>query len=193
MKIYLVRHGKLKWEDNIKKCIGITDIELNLEGIQIAEGNGKVLKDKNISKIYSSDLKRCEKTAQVISQIIEKPYELKEDLREINMGVWENKSFEYIKEKYPKDYEKRGENIDTFKVENGESFEECYKRAVEILKKLSNENKDKNIVLVSHSGIIRCLICYIKKIPLKDIKSIKLDYGEMITIDYYNEKYKICK
>ena len=54
-------------------------------------------------------------------------------------------------------------------------------------------NKDKNIVLVSHSGIIRCLICYIKKIPLKDIKSIKLDYGEMITIDYDNEKYKICK
>ena len=80
MKIYLVRHGKLKWEDNIKKCIGITDIELNLEGIQIAQGNGKVLKDKNISKIYSSDLKRCEKTAQVISKIIEKQYELKEDL-----------------------------------------------------------------------------------------------------------------
>ena len=27
----------------------------------------------------------------------------------------------------------------------------------------------------------------------EDIKSIKLDYGEMITIDYDNEKYKICK
>ncbi|MDY2736642.1 histidine phosphatase family protein, partial [Intestinibacter sp.] len=40
MKIYLIRHGRLNWEDGIKKCIGITDIELSHEGTQKAKSNG---------------------------------------------------------------------------------------------------------------------------------------------------------
>ena len=55
MNIYLIRHGKLYWDDNIKKCIGITDIDLSNEGIIMAEENGHFLEDKNINKIYTSD------------------------------------------------------------------------------------------------------------------------------------------
>ena len=50
MNIYLIRHGKLYWDDNIKKCIGITDIDLSNEGIIMAQENGHFLEDKNINK-----------------------------------------------------------------------------------------------------------------------------------------------
>ena len=56
---------------------------------------------------------------------------------------------------------------------------------------VQDENKNKNIVLVCHSGIIKCLICYIKQIPLKDIMTIKLNYGQITSINYENEKYTI--
>ena len=59
MDIYLIRHGKLNWENNKKKCIGITDINLNDEGRKKAEDVGEFLKDKNIKKIFNSDLNRC--------------------------------------------------------------------------------------------------------------------------------------
>ena len=191
MNIYLIRHGKLYWDDNIKKCIGITDIDLSNEGIIMAQENGHFLEDKNINKIYTSDLKRCKKTAQIISEKLQIPYYIEKELREINMGIWENTSFQYIKAKYAKDYENRGKYIDTFKVEGGETFEQCYKRSVNILNELCNKNKNKNIVLVCHSGIIKCLICYIKQIPLKDIMTIKLNYGQITSINYENEKYTI--
>ncbi|WP_312287087.1 histidine phosphatase family protein, partial [Terrisporobacter sp.] len=74
MNIYLVRHGELYWEDNIKKCIGITDINLSEKGIKRAELVGLYLKDKNISKIYTSSLNRCKKSAEIISSILNVPY-----------------------------------------------------------------------------------------------------------------------
>ena len=99
MNIYLIRHGKLYWDDNIKKCIGITDVDLSNEGIIMAQENGHFLEDKNINKIYTSDLKRCKKTAQIISEKLQIPYYIEKELREINMGIWENKSFQYKKAK----------------------------------------------------------------------------------------------
>ena len=74
MNIYLIRHGKLNWEDNIKKCIGITDTKLSNEGIKMIEGLVSFLKDKNIRKIYTSDLNRCEKSAQILSSSLKIPY-----------------------------------------------------------------------------------------------------------------------
>ena len=184
MNIYLIRHGKLNWEDNIKKCIGITDTKLSNEGIKMIEELISFIKDKNISKIYTSDLNRCEKSAQILSSSLKIPYYTQSELREINMGIWENKSFDYIKEHYPLEYDERGKNIETFKVENGESFYECYNRSVNIFKKLQKENK--NIAIICHSGVIKCLLCYLKNIPLNNILNIKLNYGDIVCISYKN-------
>lgn len=191
MNIYLVRHGELYWENNIKKCIGITDINLSEKGIKKAEEIGIFLKDKNISKIYTSNLKRCEKSAKIISSIIDTPYYIQEQLREINMGVWENKSFDYIKEKYPDEYKNRGKNISGFKIKNGETFQECYERSKDIFTKLVEENYNDNIVIISHSGVIKSIISYIENKTLNEILSIKLTYGQIITINYNENKYKI--
>lgn len=191
MNIYLVRHGELYWEDNIKKCIGITDINLNEKGTKKAELIGSFLKDKNISKIYTSGLKRCKKSAEIISSILNVPYHIENELIEINMGIWENKSFDYIKVKYPKEYENRGKNLSTFKIENGETFLECYKRSNNIFRRISEENYDNNVVIICHSGVIKSIISSIENIPLDEILSIKLEYGHIIHINYNKKQYKI--
>lgn len=191
MNIYLVRHGELYWEDNIKKCIGITDINLNEKGIKQAESVGRFLKDKNISKIYTSNLKRCKKSAEIVSTILNVPYYIENELVEINMGIWENKSFEYIKEKYTKEYEDRGKNISTFRIKHGETFQECYERSKRILKKISEANYNDNIVIICHSGVIKSMMCFIANMPIDEIISIGLDYGHIIHINYNKKEYKI--
>ena len=191
MNIYLLRHGELYWEDNIKKCIGITDKNLNENGIKKAELIGVFLKDKNINKIYTSGLKRCKKSAQIISSILNIPFYIENNLEEINMGIWENKSFDYIKVKYSKEYEERGINISDFRIEKGETFRECYKRSNSIFKKLSEENYNNNIVIISHSGVIKSIICSIKNMDINEVLNIKLDYGHIIQINYNENEYKI--
>lgn len=191
MNIYLIRHGELCWEDNIKKCIGITDINLNENGIKQANHAGIFLKDKNIKKIYTSNLNRCVESANIISSILKVPYYIENDLVEINMGIWENKSFDYIKLKYTNEYEERGKNISTFRIKNAETFKECYERSKNILNKLSEENYDENIAIIGHSGVIKSIICYINNISLDEILSIKLKYGNIINVIYDKEEYKI--
>ncbi|WP_419725073.1 histidine phosphatase family protein [Terrisporobacter petrolearius] len=191
MNIYLVRHGELYWEDNIKKCIGITDINLNEKGFKRAELVGLYLKDKNISKIYTSSLNRCKKSAEIISSILNVPYHVDNQLVEINMGIWENKSFDYIKVKYQKQYENRGKKLSTFRIKDGETFEECYERSNNEFRKLCEENYDNNIAILCHSGVIKSIICSIEKIPLDEILSIKLEYGHIIHINYDKKQYKI--
>ena len=191
MDIYLVRHGELYWEDNIKKCIGITDINLNEKGIKRAKLVGLFLKDKDISKIYTSSLKRCKKSAEIISSILNVPYHVDNQLVEINMGIWENKSFDYIKVKYQKEYENRGKSISTFRIKDGETFKECYERSNSIFGKLCKENCDNNIVILCHSGVIKSIICSIENIPLDEILSIKLEYGHIIHINCNKTQYKI--
>ena len=191
MNIYLVRHGELYWEDNIKKCIGITDINLNEKGVKRAELVGLFLKDKNISRIYTSSLNRCKKSAEIISSILNVPYHVDNQLVEINMGIWENKSFDYIKVKYQKQYENRGKKLSTFRIKDGETFEECYERSNNEFRKLCEENYDNNIAILCHSGVIKSIICSIEKIPLDEILSIKLEYGHIIHINYDKKQYKI--
>ena len=193
MNIYLIRHGKLNWEDGIKKCIGITDIDLSQEGIQKAKSNGVFLKDKNIKKIYTSDLSRCKKSAEIMSDCLNIPYFIDRDLREIDMGIWENKSFSEIKKLYPLEYEERGNNIATFDKHGGESFEKCVERAKNALNRLVIKNENDNIALVTHSGIIKCLIAYIDKIPLNDILSIKQDYGAINVVSFEDKKFEILQ
>lgn len=191
MNIYLVRHGELYWKDNIKKCIGITDIKLNEEGIKKAKLAGDFFKDKNINKIYTSNLSRCKQTAEIISSILNVTYHIENKLTEVNMGIWENKSFDYIKMKYPQEYKSRGSNISTFRIEGGETFQECYERSNHILQKLTKENYNNNIVIISHSCVIKSIICSITNMPIDEILSIKLDYGGIININYNKKEYKI--
>lgn len=191
MNIYLVRHGELYWEDNIKKCIGITDKDLNENGVKNAEIVGNFFKDKNIKKIYTSGLKRCKKTAQIISSILNIPYYIESNLEEIDMGIWENKSFDYIKINYPEEYKQRGLNIQDFRIEKGETFRECYERSNIIFKQLSKENYNDNIIIISHSGVIKSIICFIENKRIDEVLNIKLDYGSIIKINYNKNEYKI--
>lgn len=191
MKIYLIRHGKPKWKDNVKKCIGVTDIDLSEEGIERAREISEFLEDKNIDKIYTSDLKRCKQSAKIISKYLGLPYVVEESLREINMGIWENKSFYDIKKTYPLDYDERGINISTFNNHKGESFEECYIRSIRVLKKICKNNHiDNNIVIITHSGVIKCLVAYIDGIPLNNILNIEQNYGAINCISYINNIFK---
>ena len=193
MDIYLIRHGKLNWENNKKKCIGITDINLNDEGRKKAEDVGEFLKDKIIKKIFNSDLNRCKESARIISSLLKVPYYSEKKLREIDMGIWENIEFEEIKKLYPIDYEKRGLNIENYRIEQGETFKECYCRSIKIFERIVQDNYEDNIAIITHSGVMKCLICYIENLPLNNILNIKLEYGHILHITYDKKQYKLYR
>ena len=78
--VHLIRHGETK-QNVLRVWQGHTDTPLNKTGLRQSKLLASRLKDSNAT-IYSSDLKRASETASFLSEKIE----LRETLREINVG-----------------------------------------------------------------------------------------------------------
>lgn len=187
--IYLIRHGEI-YTSGEKTYIGISDIPLSIKGIDQAKKLRAYFSNIHIDKIYSSDLKRNIQTSDMIVENRNLQVIKLKELREINMGSWEGKTFTEIRAKYPEDFKNRIKNIEGFKPEEGESFTECKKRAVAIFNKIT-KMEGKNILIVAHAGINRVIIADILEIPLKNIFKLKQNYGCINKISFYRNEYKI--
>lgn len=179
--IYIFRHGETEYGRQ-KIYLGHTDSSLSPKGIDDARLLAEYFNGTIIDSIYSSDLKRCRETVKIAFP--GRKITFLKDLREINMGDWDGLFFDEIKNKYPEDYKKRGENIEDFAPPNGESFRNLQIRAVKVFNFIKDTTSG-NAAICSHAGFIRALLCSFLNVDLKDIFTIRQDYGciNIITID----------
>nr|MCR5154705.1 histidine phosphatase family protein [Lachnospiraceae bacterium] len=65
MKLYIMRHGETNWNKE-KRLQGRSDIDINENGILLAEKTSKALEDVPFTHIFSSPLTRAYHTATII-------------------------------------------------------------------------------------------------------------------------------
>lgn len=189
--IYLIRHCEPQLPDGIPICMGRTDIPLSEKGIKQAMDLRDYFSKVDISGIYSSPLVRAMQTANIIAN---ENYSvlIKNDFTEYNIGKWDGMSFADIKEKYPKEYKERGENLENYIVEGGESMAMCRERALpEFFNTVSQS--EGNIIIVSHAGVNRIILSSMLGISVKESFSYKHDYGSVNVLLYDKERFKIKK
>ena len=177
--LYLVRHGRPEFPDGEKLCIGWTDLPLSEEGRRQMEKLAEQLRGKKIDKIYTSPLRRCVESAGILSECLSGgsiPVQTIEDLKEINMGDWEGRSFAEIRERYPEEYAERGRDMAKFTPPSGESFEDCQKRALKAFLTIREESRG-NVIVLGHAGVNRTLISWREKRPLGDLLQLPQEYG----------------
>lgn len=165
--LYLVRHGETDW-NKAKKLQGFTDIPLNDEGRSQARVLQKQFEDKSFDAIYSSDLMRARETAEIISHGKNLEVITSQSLRERSWGRHEGQSFDELKLKYGvsfhpmiEEFEPNEEHIheDLIQVE---TYSQAIARVVPFLKKIQAECKGKSVLVVSHGGILKGILLYLK-------------------------------
>lgn len=152
MDIILIRHAKTKGNIN-KKYIGTTDESLCSEGIE-------ELKNKKYFKpeiVYSSPMKRCIETSEIIFPKI-KPVII-ENLKECDFGEFENKN--YIELSDNENYQKWIDSNGTLPFPDGETIKEFKERTIkgflEAVKDAEKKNI-KNAAFVVHGGTIMAVL-----------------------------------
>lgn len=139
MKIIFVRHGQTNL-NNPKRMQGISDLELNDNGIEQANNIRKVIENKNIDIIIVSPLKRAIQTAKIINVNMQKEVIIDERIIEMNFGNLEGKV-------YSEDYW----NFDfDYKSINGENISDFQKRIYGFIEDIRNKYKEKNVLIVAH-------------------------------------------
>ncbi|WP_320173434.1 histidine phosphatase family protein [Maridesulfovibrio sp.] len=169
--IVLIRHGEI--EGGKGRAVGQIDLPLSENGLRQAAQLADSLDTFQPRRIYCSPLTR---TVQTVS-FIEKQYSLKAihvpEIKEINLGEWDGLDFAELKEVYPHDYKKRGEDIAGFRAPGGENFSDVRKRVSSFL---SGLDATSTVIAVTHAGVIRTIMHIVLGFPLDNIFRMKPDY-----------------
>lgn len=186
-RVYLIRHGQTIWNKEMKYQ-GHTDIALSDEGLEQARCVAKRLAKESLAAVYASDLSRAFVTAETIAESHGQTVTALPALREICFGDWEGLTYNGINEKWPDimhDLYVYPENVI---IPGGESFHILKERSSAAMQELVEKHPNQTIVVVSHGGTIRTLICAALNIHLNHVWNIRQDNTAVNIIDYYEAR-----
>ncbi|MDO8573834.1 MAG: histidine phosphatase family protein [Candidatus Daviesbacteria bacterium] len=161
--LYIVRHGQTDWNLN-GITQGETDIPLNGEGIKQAETMASNLKHIKFDAVFSSDLIRAKKTAEIIAVEKNLAIETTKLLRERRYGKFNGKPWLLMK-KYYDEWENLSKNERAqYKPYKGyETDEEAVGRLITFLRETSVACAGKTILVVAHGGLMRVFLNHLSK------------------------------
>ena len=155
MKLYFVRHGRTLWnlEGRFQGAGG--DSPLLPESIYILKQLGQYLKEIPFDKIYSSDLPRAIKSAEIIQSQLQAPCTLKSipDLREWQLGKLEGLKIATLNAIYPQQIKAFRSNLAQFdtRMFEAESLYSTTQRTIQFIKSLKGSPTE-NILIVGHGA-----------------------------------------
>ncbi len=198
---YIVRHGETHW--NVEKRLqGHKNSELTEQGIQQAKNLATKLQGIQFADIFSSDLMRAKKTAEIIALDRQIAVQTTKLLRERKLGRFEGEKVEFFRKELQYMLEKREQLSDeeqfTFKIhKNIETDQEMASRCLTFLREKAIAYQGKNVLVVSHSGMMRVLLVHLgfssyKSLPHGAIQNSAYFILQSDGIDFFiTETYKI--
>ena len=201
MKLYFVRHGRTVWnlEGRFQGASG--DSPLLSESIDILKQLGQHLKEIPFDTIYSSDLPRAVKSAEIIQSQPQTPCPLESipDLREWHLGKLEGLKIATLNAIYPQQIEAFRSNLAQFdtRMFEAESLYSTTQRTIQFIKSLK-ESSAERILIVGHganlTASLRTLIGY-KEAHLRkegglanaSLTVLETDDFETFTLERWND------
>lgn len=168
MNWIIVRHAESNWN---KKGIfqGQKNPKLSSNGLIQASKIHFGLKGIPVDYIYSSDLERAKRTAQILNSKLNVPIEITENIREIGFGQWEGLKRNEVQAKYPDEFNEWIRNgLILEKIQDAETLNDLTGRLIQFIADVKlKHTDDKTILIVSHGGTIRILAKMLLGIPVE--------------------------
>ncbi len=183
-RLYLVRHGQVA-AGHTDRYHGHNDIGLSPEGVQQFEDLAAQLAATPLAGVYSSDLNRTIKGAEIISRGRELKPQIIPEFREVNFGSWEGLTFAEIMTQYPAELEERFRDLANFRIPGGESLKDVRARALPQLQELLARHANESFLLVAHAGLNRVILSEAMGLPLDHLFRLDQSYGCLNIIDYF--------
>lgn len=174
-KVYLIRHGEA--EGNLyRRAQGHYQSDITAKGHRQIAALAERFKNIHIDALYSSDLRRTQITAGAITKYHDLLLNLEPRLREVCMGVWEDRPWGNLSAEFPQAMTAFNDDPEAWTAEGAESFAHLGERMLSIVTELAERHKGETIACVSHGMAIRTLLAGILGVPSKEIR--RLPHGD---------------
>ena len=175
-KLYFIRHAEA--EGNLyRRSQGHYDANVTPLGRTQLRALAKRCRDLPLDALWASDLHRTQSTAAAVQKAHpELALHLSPRLREIDVGVWEDRPWGNIAADWPQEMEWFTHDPEKWSVPGGEPYRAVADRMEAMARELGARYPDGSVAVVSHGLAIRALVCRILGVPSEGIDAIP--YGD---------------
>ncbi|MEJ5929103.1 bifunctional RNase H/acid phosphatase [Corynebacterium sp. H128] len=191
-RFILIRHGETAMSV-AKQYSGMSDPALTAKGeAQAAAVAQRLARRGGIDAIVCSPLQRARQTAAAIAQALDVPVRVVDELRELDFGTWEGRTFSEVMESDPAAH--AAFLADTKAAPTGgESVQAVARRVKKCVEALTEEYGAANILLVSHVTPIKCVLRMALDVPAAVVHRIHLDLASMSIAEFYADGPSIVR
>jgi probable phosphoglycerate mutase len=185
VRLFLVRHGEALANPDLR-YLGSRDDPLTDRGRWQATQLAQALATIPLAAVYTSPLRRALDTALPLASAHRLDPISDARLVEGSMGTWEGLRRAEILARSPEDvaHHQRWEADPTCGPPGGESIANVRSRVVACVQDLAERYGGSSVVLVSHVGPIKALLCAAMDVPLTAARRMFLDSATVSVVDW---------
>lgn len=193
-QLILVRHG-----ETVHNVAGIAqgwnDSALSAAGEEQVRSLAERLAAIGVDALYSSSLQRALTTARAISATTGLPIRVLDDLREMNYGGWEGRSFLDVRQSDSDSYHRWIVDPDA-PCPQGESHNDVRQRLERAFAKIRNDGASvnghgpmKRVVVVTHGTAIRVAATALMDLPVMASRNFAQDNASMNVFVWRGDRF----
>lgn len=183
-RFLLARHGETAWNAE-RRHHGQSDMPLNATGRRQAAALARRLSSEAIDAIYTSDLQRAWQTTEAIAAHHDPPVRREPRLRELHFGAWEGLTYAEIEAQDPEALAAWREDPVGVAPPGGETLAQLAQRVAALREDLKAAHPDETVLLVSHNGVLRVLLCQALGLPPQNYWQFHLGNASLSDLVFY--------
>lgn len=181
-RLILVRHGQIQTE-YLGRLIGATDAALDPVGEAQARALASRVAHWQPDVCYCSPMRRCQQTARLM--VPELPLRFDEQLREVDFGRWERRTFEEAAREDPACMAHWSAFAPEFAFPEGESLASFLHRVKSSIERLANDEAER-VLAVTHGGVIRLALCHLLGLESRKYLAFNIGYAALAVVDLFD-------
>lgn len=179
--LVIVRHGQSVWNKE-NRFTGWVDVELAEKGITEAEHAGEQLKGYRFDKAFTSDLKRAQRTLDIIlDKIGQSDLQVTKNkaLNERMYGDLQGLNKNDMRDKYGDEQVLQWRRSFDIAPPGGESLRDTADRVIPYFDEhiAPDLKAGKNIIISAHGNSLRALIMHLEKLSPEEILKVEVPTG----------------
>ena len=179
--VYLLRHGAVVGAET-RRFIGHLDVPLSPLGERQCAAQAARLGRAGLTAIFSSDLTRSRRSAEIIAAPHGLAPTVVPALREMDMGRWDGLTATEIRAREPAAFADWMARVGEFPFPQGESVPDLLARVAPAFDAIVAAHRGRAIAIVAHGGPNRALLCWALGLPLARLLAFGQDYGALTVL-----------
>jgi broad specificity phosphatase PhoE len=167
--------------------VGSTDVPLDAGGKRQANALAALLGKSRAERCFSSPLRRAMETAEAAAAPLGLTVETDLDLREIDFGLWEGRTFEEIQQSDPQAVSDWATNPTEFAFPGGEAVRDFVARVSRAADRMAADPAEV-VLAVTHGGVVRAAICHLLGLPVHNYVLFDVGPASLTAIELFDGK-----